>query len=86
MSGFLPDSLHRPLTYFWYNGNGHVEVKIKYSSIDGIFLKSHLFIFGCTECVALCGLSLAAASRGCSLAMVRGLLILVASLLTEHQR
>ena len=43
-----------------------------------------LFIFGCTGSSLLCGLSLAAVSRGCSLVAVHGLPIAVASLVAEH--
>ena len=35
--------------------------------------------------VAACGLSLAAASRGCALAVVRGLLIAVVFLVVKHR-
>ena len=44
--------------------------------------KFYLFIFGCVGSVAVRGLSLVAASGGCS--SLRGLLIAVASLSVEH--
>ena len=44
----------------------------------------YLFIFGCAGCSLLRGLSLAAASGGCPLAAVCGLLIAVAPLLQSR--
>ena len=44
----------------------------------------HLFIFVCTVFVAPNGLSLVVASRGYSMLAVRGLLIVVVSLIAEH--
>ena len=44
----------------------------------------HVFICGCAESSLMCGLSLAAASRGHSLVVMRGLLIEVASFTAEH--
>ena len=50
------------------------------------YLRIHLFlfIFGCAGSSLPRGLSLVATSRGYSLAVVRGLLIAVASLTEEH--
>ena len=44
----------------------------------------HVFVCGCAESSLMCGLSLAAASRGHSLIVMRGLLIEVASFTAEH--
>ena len=47
------------------------------------FLKN---IFGCARSLLLCaGLYLAVVSRGCSLAVVHGLLIVVVSFVAEHR-
>ena len=52
------------------------------SSLKKIFI--HVFICGCAESSLMCGLSLAAASRGHSLVVMHGLLIEVASFVAEH--
>ena len=44
-----------------------------------------VFIDGCTGVLLLSGLSLAAASRVCSLAAVHGLLVAATSLVGEHK-
>ena len=45
----------------------------------------YLFNFDCAGSSLLQGLSLVVASRGCSLAVVLGFLIVVASLVAEHR-
>jgi len=50
-----------------------------------LFLKFYSFDFGCAGSSLLCaGLSLVAVSRGCSLAVVHRLLIVLASLVAEQ--
>ena len=46
---------------------------------------NYFIYFGCTWSLLLCGLSLAAVSRGYSLVAVCELLIAVASLIEEHR-
>ena len=48
-------------------------------------LKKYLFILGCAGSLLLPGFSLVVASGGYSLAVVRGLLIAVVSLVVEHR-
>ena len=69
------------------------EEKIRTSKIKGtgsgdgkqlLYNFIHLFIFGCAGCSYCTGFSLVAASRGCSLVAMCRLLILVASLVSEH--
>ena len=54
--------------------------------LGGFFL-NYLFVYFtlCWAFIAVCGLSRAVASRGCSLAAVHGLLTAVASLVAEHR-
>ena len=46
--------------------------------------KTYVFLFGSAVSLMLCRLSLVAASRGYSLGVVHGLLIVGASLVVEH--
>ena len=57
--------------------------KAKFSYDHWLYV--YLFIFGCIGSSLLCGLSLAVASDGSSLAVVNGLLVVVASLIAERR-
>ena len=54
------------------------------SCLAFFFLNIYVFILGCTG-IRCCELSLVAASGNCSLAVVHGLFIAVASLMAEHE-
>jgi len=65
-----------------------MEAKKGRETCRGSFFFSTLkkiFIYLCLHWFFVAGLSLVAASRGYSLVAVRGLLIVVASLVAEHQ-
>ena len=52
--------------------------------LNNIYIFAYLFLSGCAGSSLIPTFSLVAASRGCSLVVVRGLLIAVASRVVEH--
>ena len=83
---YLPGTFHGQKSLEGYSPQGHKELDKTEPLSMTSFTYLFIFIFWlCWILVAVCGLSLVAQSKGCSLVVVHGHLIAVASLVAQHR-